>query len=172
MAVLIRIHPTRRVTCTAAVELPLSAGAAWGQLRHLPTSATHDPFHARVTVGPGGSLVIEHRYVAFRTTRVGRVLWWREGIGFAFSDLNRRDPSAAFPHVLSYRLEPMGPAACRLHVRVGGRWTLPGPRSVGHLWLWWVFGHVVRTVRNDLLRYAVARKQRTDRGRGGKDPVY
>ncbi len=111
------------MTCTAAIDLPLSAGAAWGQLRHLPTSAVHDPFHARVTVGAGGSLVIEHRYLGFRTTRVGRVLWWREGVGFAFSDLCRRDAGAAFPHVLSYRLEPTGRPTCRLHVRVGGRWT-------------------------------------------------
>ena len=161
---MIRIAPGRRVTCTATINLPLSPGAAWGQLRHLPTSATHDPFHARVTVGSGGRLVIEHRYLVFRTLRVGRVLWWREGVGFAFSDLCRRDPQAAFPHVLSYRLEPVGPAACRLHVRVGGRWTLPGPRWIGQLWLRWVFGHVVRTARNELLTYAVAIDRRSRAG--------
>ena len=147
-----------------AVDLPISAGAAWGQLRHLPTSAAHDPFHARVTVGPGGALTIEHSYLGLRTVRVGRVLWWREGVGFAFSDLCRTDARKAFPHVLSYRLEPTGPATCRLHVRVGGRWTLPGPRWVGRLWLGWVFGHVVRTVRNELLRYAVAMKRRSRTG--------
>ncbi len=159
----VRIHADGRVECTATIALPLSSTAAWGQLRHLPTSATHDPFHARVTVGPDRSLVIEHRYVLFRTMRVGRVLWWREGTGFAFSDLCSRDAGAAFPHVLSYRLEPTGPATCRLHVRVGGRWTLPGPRWVGHLWLRWVFGHVVRTVRNELLRYAVSQSRRCHR---------
>ena len=151
----------RRVACTAVVDLPISAGAAWGQLRHLPTSATHDPFHAGVAVGPGGTLTIEHRYLGVRVVRVGRVLWWREGVGFAFSDLHRRDPSRAFPHVLSYRLEPTSANACRLHVRVGGRWTLPSPRWVGRAWLWWVFGHVVRTVTNDLLRYAVAVSHRS-----------
>ena len=163
----VRIEPSRRVTCTATIALPISAGAAWGQLRHLPTAATHDPFHATVTVGPGGSLAIEHRYLGVRVDRVGRVLWWRENVGFAFSDLHRRDPTAAFPHVLSYRLEPLGPTACHLHVRVGGRWTLPGPQWVGRLWLTWVFGHVVRTVRNELLRYAVVMehgRRRADRG--------
>jgi hypothetical protein len=157
----VRITSSRRVTCTATIPVPLSAGTAWGQLRHLPTSATHDPFHACVTVGPGGSLLIEHNYLGLRTTRVGRVLWWREGIGFAFSDLSGRDAAAAFPHVLSYRLEPTSPTTCRLHVRVGGRWTLPGPRWIGRLWLRWVFGHVVRTVRNQLFQYAVAMSHRS-----------
>ena len=157
---MIRVAPNGRVNCAATVDLPLSATAAWGQLRHLPTAAVHDPFHASVTVGPGGTLAIEHRYLGVRVLRVGRVLWWREGVGFAFSDLHRRDPARAFPHVLSYRLEPTGPATCRLHIRVGGRWTLAGPRWVGRLWLRWVFGHVVRTVRNELLRYAVVRRSR------------
>jgi hypothetical protein len=163
MHLVVQISATGRVACTAVTSLPLSITAAWGQLRHLPTSATHDPFHARVHVGRSGALVIEHRYLVFRTVRVGRVLWWREGIGFAFSDLSRTDAAAAFPHVLSYRLEPVGPQACRLHVRVGGRWTLPGPRWIGRLWLRWVFGHVVRTVRNEMLRYAVVRQQQSRR---------
>ncbi len=158
------VTPSRRVACIATVALPLSAGAVWGQLRHLPTAAVHDPFHARVAVGPDGSLVIEHSYFGVRTRRVGRVLWWREGVGFAFSDLSRRDAAAAFPHVLSYRLEPTGQQSCRLHVRVGGRWTLPGPRWVGHVWLRGVFGHVVRTARNELLAYAVVMERRSREG--------
>ena len=78
----VEITSSRRVTCTARIDLPLSTGAAWGQLRHLPTAAVHDPFHAAVNVGPGGTLVIEHRYLGVRVLRVGRVLWWREGVGF------------------------------------------------------------------------------------------
>jgi hypothetical protein len=157
---IIRIFPSRRVVCDATIELPISAGAAWGQLRDFQSSARHDPFHSKIWIEgnvpkTGANLRIEHRYLLARATRVGRILRWEERVGFAFSDLREKFPSRAFPHVLSYRLEHLTNSTSRLRIRVGGRWTAPIPRWLGRIWLWWVFSHVVRTVQNQLLRFAL-----------------
>ena len=40
-------------------------------------------------------------------TRRGRVCWWREGVGFAVSDLSMRGGRVGFPHVCGYRVRPM-----------------------------------------------------------------
>ena len=160
----VRINPTGRVVCRAKIDLPLSAGAVWGQLRDLRSSARHDPFHAHVEIEGnvprvGAELRIVHRHLLWQSIRVGRILRWNEGEGFAFSDLCQRDPSRAFPHVLSYHVEAITPASCRLIIFVGGRWTAPIPRWLGRLWLWWVFSHVVRTVENEMLRFALAMRK-------------
>jgi hypothetical protein len=160
----ITIHRSGRVVCDAVIALPLPTTAVWGQLRDFPSAACHDPFHCDVRIvdgvpRAGAKILLGHRYFFFRASRVGRLLRWEEGVGFAFSDLNRRDPRRAFPHVLSYELEPAD-VGCRLRVRVTGRWTAAVPRWAGRLWLRWVFGHVVRTVENQLLRYAVVYRRR------------
>jgi hypothetical protein len=157
----VRITSTRRVVCEAAIQLPITAGAAWGQLRDLRSSARHDPFHSRICIygdvpRAGAFLRIEHRYLLIRIVRIGRILKWRERSGFAFSDLCRTNSARAFPHVISYRVEPIDKASCVVHIKVGGRWTLPGPRWMGRIWLWWIFSHQVRTARNALLRFALA----------------
>lgn len=102
----IRISPTGRVVCSATLQLPLSAGKAWGQLRDFKSSATHDPFHAAITIEggtprSGARLTILHRHLLWQSTRAGEILRWKEGSGFAFSDLCQTDSSRAFPHVLS-----------------------------------------------------------------------
>lgn len=158
---MIRIHPGGRTICEAVAMLPLSAGAAWGQLRDFQSTATHDPFHASVSIEDGrphagAKLLIEHRYLLFRSVRAGRILIWRERVGLAFSDLARRNARGAFPHVVHFHLEPVDERNCRLRVRVTGRWTLPGPRWIGRLWLWWVFTQLVRNLTNHLLMFAIA----------------
>jgi hypothetical protein len=158
---MIRIHRHRRVTCRATVDLPMSASVAWGQLRDFRTTAAHDPFHVKIEIEcgvprAGAPLKILHRYLLLESMRVGRILRWREGSGFAFSDLCRTDASRAFPHVLSYELEPISQNACRLHIYVGGKWTPYIPPWMGQLWLRWVFSQLVRTAENQLLRFALA----------------
>ncbi len=139
----------------------MSASVAWGQLRDFRSSASHDPFHAGIKIEggvprAGARLEILHRHLFWQSVRVGRILRWQEGSGFAFSDLCRGDSSRAFPHVLSYQLEAVSEKACRLNLFVGGRWTANVPRSIGRIWLWWVFSQVVRTVENQMLRFALA----------------
>jgi hypothetical protein len=144
------------VTCRASFSLPVSTAAAWGQLRDFRRFAAQDFFHAAVRVGvggvrPGAALEIDHRFGPFAVTRVGRILQWRENVGYSFSDLSSADPRAAFPHVYRYRLTATGSSSCDLEVLVAGRWTASWlPRVLTTLWLRWVFSHIVCSVRNEL----------------------
>ena len=160
----VRVGRRGAVDCRAAIDLPLSALSTWGQIRDFHRYARQDFFHAKIVVEgelprQGARLTLSHRYLGLVVARVGRILIWREGIGYAFSDLSTRGPRAGFPHVLGYRIEPISESRCRLHIQVRGRWTATHvPRWAAHLWLVWVFGHVVRTVRNRLLLYQLWRR--------------
>ena len=156
-----------RVVCRAVVEVPLGAGAAWGQLRDFRRFAAQDFFHVAVRVERGGvrrgaRLEIDHRFGPFFVTRVGRILQWAEGVGYSFSDLSRRGPRAGFPHVYRYRLRPGGPSRCVLEITIAGRWTARFlPRPLVRLWLRWVFSHIVFSVHNALLAYALSTSRET-----------
>jgi hypothetical protein len=157
----VRVLKSRRVVCEATLPLPMSSGVVWGQLRDFHSSAAHDPFHSSIHIQDGmprqgASLLIEHRYAFFRTVRQGRIVWWKEGVGYSFSDLSRDNPTRGFPHVFSYRLMPIDAVRSKLLIRVTGRWTMPGPRWVGWMWLSLVFMLVATTVENRLLQFAVS----------------
>jgi hypothetical protein len=153
----VEVTRSGRVVCRAAVELPVSATVAWGQLRDFRLFAAQDFFHAAVRVDAGGvrrgaALEIDHRFGPFAVTRVGRILQWEENVGYSFSDLSRRGPRSGFPHVYRYRLSPAGDARCVVEVSIAGLWTLQGvPKWVVRLWLKWVFSHIVRSAHNTLL---------------------
>ncbi|MDB5299449.1 MAG: hypothetical protein JWO87_1112 [Phycisphaerales bacterium] len=163
-----RISITRRgaVNCQAAIDLPLSAISVWGQLRDFTRYAQQDFFHADISIEGGlprvgARLTLSHRYAGLGLCRVGKILVWREGVGYSFSDLSTRGPRSGFPHVFGYRITPLGPAKCRLFISVRGLWTAGlVPRWAARFWLRWVFGHVVRTVRNDLLLFQIWRERR------------
>jgi hypothetical protein len=150
-----------RVECSARLELPLGAARAWGRLRDFRRFAAQDFFHTDVRVEggiprAGAALEIPHRFGPFRVTRVGRILSWEEGRGYAFSDLSRRSPRAAFPHAYRYELHPLADDRCRLGISIRGRWTLRLlPRPLVRLWLAWAFSHIVRSVENELLAAAL-----------------
>ncbi|MGC4032147.1 MAG: hypothetical protein QM754_10530 [Tepidisphaeraceae bacterium] len=160
---IVRVTAARRVICREEIVLPLSARQAWGQLRDFHRYACHDPFHARIRINSGvprvgAELHIDHRYGPFRARRRGRILRWREGVGFAFSDLSLANPKRGFPHILSLTVRDSGSEECRLIIRVGGKWTAPTPRWIARLWLRWVFLVVVQRTRNDLLRFALSQR--------------
>ena len=152
----VRVMPGGRVVCRAVIELPASAGVAWGQLRDFRLFAAQDFFHSAVRVDAGGvrrgaTLEIDHRFGPLAVTRVGRILQWQENAGYSFSDLSRRGPRYGFPHVYRYRLWPAA-AGCVVEVTIAGRWTLGAvPRWLVRLWLRWVFSHIVRSVENTLI---------------------
>jgi hypothetical protein len=156
----LHLSPGGRVRCEAVIALPMSARRAWGQIRDFHRYAAHDHFHAGFTIAgnvprAGADLTIEHRYGPFGLQRVGRILRWREGDGWAFSDLSRRGRRVGFPHVLSMRLADTADG-CELAIRVTGQWTAPTPRWVARLWLWWVMNAIVQTTRNQLLAFCQA----------------
>jgi hypothetical protein len=153
----IEVSATGRVVCEAQLPLPLSARQAWGQLRDFHRYAAHDHFHAGFTIQgevprAGAGLTIEHRYGPFRLQRVGRIVRWREGDGYAFSDLSLRGTGRSFPHVMSLRVADK-PGGCVVTVRVTGRWTAPTPRWMARLWLAWVVLSIAQRTRNGLLAF-------------------
>lgn len=160
----VRVRITRlgRVDCRATLEVPLSGSKTWGQLRDFRRFARQDFFHGEIEIDghpdgvprAGSTLRLTHRFFLFRVRRVGRICRWAEGSGFAFSDLSPRGPRHGFPHTLSYRVEPLTAASCRLHVRVSGRWTARWiPRPFARLWLRWVMQFIVQRVEAELLTY-------------------
>jgi hypothetical protein len=161
----VRITRGGAVDCRAALEIPLSATAVWGQLRDFHRYAQQDFFHAELMLETGfpkagARLTLCHRYAGIRVNRIGRILVWREGIGYSFSDLSKRGPRAGFPHIFSFRIEPTAENSCRLHIRVRGLWTAKWiPVWAVKLWLIWVFAHVVRRIDNEIMIYRIWRKR-------------
>jgi hypothetical protein len=164
----IRITPSGRVDCRAALRSPLSPGQVWGQIRDFRTYARQEFFHAEIEIGggiprAGATLQLTHRFLGFRLQRVGRICRWKEGDGFAFSDLSCRGVQSGFPHTFSYRLRAANPAGCKVEIRVAGKWTASKiPRWLAWLWLRWIMQFAAQRVENNLLAYQLwlARKNR------------
>jgi hypothetical protein len=162
----ITLKPSGAVDCRGGIHLPLPLVSVWGQLRDFPRFAAQDPFHhnPRVLDGfprQGARIELSHRYFGITVRRTGRILVWREILGYSYSDLSRHGPRRGFPHVLSYRLESLGPGSTRLHIMVRGRWTATGvPRLLTRLYLRWVFTQILHRVRNEFLVYQLWRKRR------------
>lgn len=165
----IRLSSSGAVDCRRDLNVPLPAISVWGQIRDFSRYARQDVFHTDPIIDgniprQGAAIRLSHEYLGLRIKRVGRILLWREGIGFAFSDLSCRGARVGFPHVFSLRIEPVNDGRCRLHVRVSGLWTARAvPRIFVRLWLRWVFAHVVRSIQTELMLYQLWRKRHFDR---------
>ena len=163
-----RIHISAggAVDCRSMLDVPLSAVSVWGQIRDFRRFARLDFFHARIEIDgdvprAGAFLRMTHQFVFFKVQRIGRIAWWREGLGFSFSDLSLRGVRHGFPHVFGYRIRETGPARCQVEVRVRGLWTARRvPRWLARLWLRWVFSHAVSNVNRQLLAYKLWRDRR------------
>src|SRR5262249_9789749 len=113
------------------LEVTRSPVEVWEIIADLPRFACIDPFHSRIRVlgpalKPGVDLVLEHCAFGISFLRFGRLLSWREGHGYAFSDLSAHGPRRGFPHVFFVTLSPGESGACkgtRLTVTVRGKWT-------------------------------------------------
>ena len=162
-----RIDRNWRVRARGVIDVPLPASAVWGQMRDVQRFLTLDPLHVRVTPAgerrpgrAGQELVISHRLLGIGPDRRGRVLRWREGRGYAVSDLSRRGNRRGFPHICAYEVEPAGPGRCRLTIAARGVWTARWlPRWAGRLWIWWVLVATDARVRRELRAYARWRRQ-------------
>ncbi|MFM9956650.1 MAG: hypothetical protein ACKVZJ_01125 [Phycisphaerales bacterium] len=155
------------------VEIGMPASAVWGQMKDFRRFLTLDPLHAEVVVtrdrpapqcaprSPAGAkLLIRHRFLGVEVDRVGRMLRWREGQGFAMSDLSRRGTRVGFPHVCVYAIEPDGPSRCRLRVAAVGRWTATSwPRWLVRLWMCWVLAGTRERVRREMHAVEWARRR-------------
>jgi hypothetical protein len=129
----------------------------WARLADFHGFVTIDPMHNRVIVQgpgadltPGAELTIEH--VAFGITffRFGKLLTWREGCGYSFSDLSPKGALGVFPHVFDFAVEPgeAGVGSSRLIVSVRGKWTSRfWPRWLGLPWVRYVSREHARMLR-------------------------
>lgn len=163
----ITLTKARRVRAVASIDLPLPASAVWGQMRDARRFLTLDPLHQRIVtpesndplLRKGDRLRIPHRLAGVGPDRVGRVLRWDEGRGYAISDLSRRGPTVGFPHICAYRLDEVDAERCRLQIKVVGRWTGRwAPRPLVRAWLLWVMSATERRITAEMK--ALARRRR------------
>ena len=127
----------------------------WAQIRDLPRFLTIDPFHDQVTLMRdqpvvGVDLVLSHNAFGRRFLRFGKIIGWREGVGYTFSDLSARGPRVGFPHVFMVSIEPQDDVS-RLTIRVRGRWTSRLiPVWLGRQWIRLVCREHARLLRKGL----------------------
>jgi hypothetical protein len=159
----IAIDRNWHVRLVGEFELAFDAASAWLSLRDFHRFACQDMFHQSVRVDAprplaGASVVLDHRFAGIGFARVGRILHWREGRSYAFSDLSRRDPQRGFPHVYILSLDPIDAARCRFRLEVRGRWTA---RFLGRMltrgWLAWIMLKTTLSIRNAFLKDALER---------------
>jgi hypothetical protein len=143
-----------RIRLGIDVDIPRPASEVWLRIAQLELFLCIDPFHTSIIAvdGPlkvGSTLLLEHHAIGFRFTRGGRLLRWREGEGYSFSDLRRRDPRRGFPHVFHVAVRSTDDArSTRLTIDVRGRWSSKlVPARVGMLWLGWVMREHARLLR-------------------------
>lgn len=173
----VRVDRRWRVAASDAIRIPLPASTVWGQMRDWRRFLTLDPLHRNVIVHPatrqplhspkGLNLAIRHELLGFRVDRAARILTWDEGRGYAISDLSRRGPRRAFPHVCTYRVDPAGPGGATITIGVRGVWTARFvPRPLVRLWIAWVLGatrsRILREM-HDLAAWRRAQEKRAAR---------
>lgn len=142
----VSIDARGRVDAAGSFDVPMPAAAVWSRMRDIEWFLTRDPLHVgvRVSRGPGASrkgsrLVLRHRLLGIGPDRVGRILTWNEGRGYAISDLSRRGVRTGFPHICTYEVSPLGGRRCRITLGARGLWTAKCvPRFMARLWLVWV----------------------------------
>ncbi len=133
----------RAIAIWIETTTPLSPAQLWRRISNLPEFLTIDPFHEQVTLtrdrpAAGVQLVLQHNAFGRRFQRFGRILRWREGEGYAFSDLSAQGKRVGFPHIFIVSIMPRGSDETNtlLVVEVKGRWNSRViPVWLGRLWI-------------------------------------
>ena len=141
-----------RVRVRTTIDVAVWPRAAlWAYVSDLARFCRADPFHD-VVERDGDTLVLDHCVFGLRFTRIGRVLSWREGESYSFSDLSVRGPGVGFPHAFVVSV-----ADGRIDLEVAGRWTARWlPRALSRAWLRAVVRAHVRLIRGALATEARA----------------
>jgi hypothetical protein len=147
--------PGDRVSMRVVLAIARPVQELWLDVADFTQFLCVDPFHSRVTVlakamAPGVDLAIEHRAFGLSLMRFGRLLMWREGCGYAFSDISARGPSHGFPHVFFVNVaSDRGADGHRsvLTIDVRGKWTARYvPRLLRACWLKFVMAEHARLI--------------------------
>lgn len=178
----IEIDDRWRVTAADSLEIPLPAPTLWGQMRDIRSFLAMDPLHARVRFvdvprgqlpRTGDRLVLEHRLLGVGVNRIGRLLKWREGRGYAISDLSRRGMRVGFPHVCMYEVDSIAEDRSRLTIAVRGRWTAQRlPRWMVRLWIAWVLAATRARLQREMAAFARWHRNRFTGAVAGGRPVF
>lgn len=150
-----------RTAVDLQIELFLDRRAeeVWTEMADFTRFTCIDPFHDQVIVQaselrPGVDLVLVHHIFGVRFLRFGRLLTWKEGNGYAFSDLAGNNKLHGFPHVFFYSVESVDDSALhysKLTVCVRGKWTSSwASRRVGMWWLRYVMHEHARLLQKML----------------------
>ena len=164
--IVLRLKNRREVHLVGTMNIPLPISAVWGQMRCFTEFVGLDPFHGPIRTSDGSPadsagkiIILGHRFGPLHLDRIGKILLWKEGVGYSFSDLSRGGNHAGFPHVFTYKLSGRNVGICRLTIIVRGEWTATFlPSILIRRWLIWVLGHTMHTVRNRLLAIALIQK--------------
>ncbi len=165
----------RKVDIEIVLDVVRSRDELWKLISDLPRFLTIDPFHDQVTLmrdqpAVGVDLVLSHNALGRRFLRFGKIIAWREGSGYTFSDLSPRGPKQGFPHVFMIDLQSLpanssrhtpcaemsvhgvsGLLLTRLTIHVRGRWTSRlVPVWLGRLWIWLVCHEHARLLRKGI----------------------
>jgi hypothetical protein len=152
----------RQVDATILLTVARSADELWQIVRDLPRFLTIDPFHESVMLmrdrpAVGVDVVLAHNAFGRRFLRFGRIVAWRERVGYTFSDLSARGPRAGFPHVFTVQIEPLhetlrnAAPTSQLTIRIRGRWTSRWiPTWIGRWWIALVCYEHARLLRKGL----------------------
>lgn len=151
----------RKLNIEISLDVARPAAEVWSLISDLPRFLTIDPFHDQVTLmrdqpAVGVDLVLSHNAFGRRFLRFGRIIAWREGSGYTFSDLSPRGPKHGFPHVFMINLQPLATPdeklpLTRLTIHVRGRWTSRlVPAWLGRLWVWLVVREHARLLRKGI----------------------
>lgn len=160
----VRIDRAGRVRTEAEAWTPLLPASVWGEMRAFTVFAAADPFHRKIVIDggvprPGAGIEIVHSYLGITVRRSGRILRWREGKGFVFSDISRRGRRHGFPHIFSFDLRPDPRGGSTIHLDVRGRWTAMWiPRPFIFLWQWWVMLQIRDAIQTHLLWLSEVKK--------------
>ena len=139
------------------IEVARPIEELWTMLADFPRFVTIDPLHTRIVVQatelkPGVELTIEHVVFGLTFLRHGKLLTWRDGRGYSFSDLSVKGALGIFPHVFDFAIEPIDGAGSRLTVSVRGKWTTRWfPRWLGLRWIGYVSREHARMLREPCL---------------------
>ena len=136
----------RAMSIRMEVDSTLSATQMWRRTSDFPDFLTIDPFHEQVALmraepRAGVDLALHHNVFGIRFVRIGRILSWREGRSYAFSDLSRHDRPRegrrrGFTHVFFIEIVPQPDNRCQLVITVRGKWTSRLiPLVIARLWL-------------------------------------
>ena len=151
----------RKLDIEISLDVARPAADVWNLISDLPRFLTIDPFHDHVTLmrdqpAVGVDLVLSHNAFGRRFLRFGKIIAWREGSGYTFSDLSPRGPKQGFPHVFMISLQPLPTSdeespLTRLNIQVRGRWTSRlAPVWLGRLWVWLVCREHARLLRKGI----------------------